>query len=135
MSEQGERVRLGQERELQIRVGMKSCQFFTAEDAMAWAITAYRRAVAELRPPKGESWCEQGCEWSGPIEFGGSFLHHFERRFWDACERSQLYRDDRQKRRSIQEAAPSFFAPQEPVLPLSGSVAVDAVTMGPANDG
>lgn len=118
-----------------IEAGVQKCRFFSAEDAMAWAVTAYRDAVLGAHPPKGGEWIEEGVEWSGPVEFADAFLHQFQRRFWNACERSQAYRDQRQKTRDTRSDPLVFVAPQEPVLPLCSTVEAEASVSGVGNAG
>lgn len=57
-----------------IREQVERCRWFSAEEAVQWALGAYYKAVAELEPPEGEEWDEDGCEWASPALFGNSFV-------------------------------------------------------------
>ena len=110
----------------EVKLAAQACRFFSCEEAMAWAMSAYREATRDLQPPKGEPWVVEGCGWSGPVEFAQSFEHHFQRRFWDACERSPAYRLQRRKQEAIYADPPVSCAPQEPELPQRGSMGTSA---------
>ena len=57
------------------------CRFFTCEQAVAWAISAYRDATRDLTPPGGEPWIDlDGEPWAGPAEFKELFEDAFRAR-------------------------------------------------------
>lgn len=116
------------------------CRVFSAEDAIAWAVQAYNEASRLLRSPFGErngeissdvvgQWVESGVPWSSPKGFADDFAHAFERRVWNACARSDRFREVEQwfGRDAV------FCAPQGDNLPLRSKITV-GMKMGAPGD-
>ena len=117
------------------------CRVFSAEDAVRWALQAYMQASRYLEASEGP-WVEGGVPWSSPHGFADDFQHEFERRLWDACQRSPRYREVQAWKDAQQsdasaadgdsdaEGEPDLLRSQMPALPQCGSVAANHGEMG-----
>ncbi len=54
-----------------------ACRFFTAEDAVRWALAAYYGASRDIQPPKGEPWHSEFGPWTTPAAFGDAVVTRF----------------------------------------------------------
>ena len=98
---------------------VERCRFFSSDDVMTWALQAYRSALAHLRKSEGE-WVEEGCPWSSPHGFAEDVSHEFQRRVWDACERSAVYREVERWKDERAVKGEDFVAVQGDKLPQRG---------------
>lgn len=122
------------------------CRFFSAEDAMRWALAAHVEASRFVAQSEGP-WVDGGVPWSTPEGFADLFKDGFERRLWDACERSARFREvsgwsDRVGREAVAGdgsevdgeagAEPELLRPQMPGLPQCGTVVAEVASGGGA---
>lgn len=130
----------------QVRELVDFCRFFSAEDAMRWALAAHVEASRFLAQSEGP-WVDGGMPWSTPEGFADLFKGEFERRLWDACERSARFREvsawsDRVRRDAAAAdgvgvdgeagAEPELLRPQMPELPQCGTVVAEVGSVGGA---
>ena len=114
---------------------LQACRPFSAEQAMAWVISAYREATAfVLHPPPDEPWIcpTTGICWADPCAFVNAFEFEFRRRVAEAWVKSGL---------PVSGVLPdvfeglridAFVASQEPQLPRRSSMGESAQADGGA---
>jgi hypothetical protein len=110
--------------------GVKSCQFFTCEQAIAWVIQAYGDAIAACTPPEGELWFSEGIAWADREEFMAATTGAFARRLLDWAQRCRVLPPSSEMEPDIASEEPDFCALQELGLPQCDSMAAIATVDG-----
>ncbi|MDQ0008279.1 hypothetical protein J2T07_000438 [Luteibacter jiangsuensis] len=63
------------------------CRFFSAEDAIRFALSAYYAATKHIEPPAGEPWVIDGAPWASGADFADAFMQEVADRISaKACE-------------------------------------------------
>lgn len=130
----------------QVRELVDYCRVFSSEDAMRWALAAYVEASRTMAQSEGP-WVDGGSPWATPMCFADLFYQEFERRLWDACQRSPRYLEvlawtDQRRREALAksgivvedeaETGSDLLRPQMPGLPQCGTVAGEVASGGGA---